>query len=324
MSVPEGFRFHTPDDPLDERARWALTRIFKLAPAVVDDLLADPDRRTLMRVADDGTLAGFVVFKDYKNVLLAPDNAFIARDDKELLAAPGLKVYSFEQIWYRDGDFDMERIVREVLPAMSEVLAGEALRHALVCLLPQGDGTRRLREILEELGFRLNPNVYCDYRLPMSQVPAVADDLPDAPEGLDLRSFEDAPEPALLADTFNRIFSGGEQVIDGAMVEAMLALPSFARDLSMWVARDGRVAGFVWLYRSSPTVAKLSLVGTDPDFRGQGLVLRCTPMLMRALERAGIEALTFTIQGDNKEPARIATALGVAPYQRRQTYIRAR
>ncbi|MBN2358288.1 MAG: hypothetical protein JXR83_02465 [Deltaproteobacteria bacterium] len=322
MNIPSGFRFYTPDDPLAPRTRWALERIFKLAPAAIETLLGDPDRRVLLRVADDETLAGFVVFKDYKQVLLAPDNAFIARDDKELLGAPGLKVYSFEQIWYRDGDFDMARIVRETLPAMSSVLEQESARHALLGLLPLGEATQPLRDLLLELGFHANPNMYCDYRFSLALVPPVGDDVPASPPGFDLRTFEQPPDPAEMARTFNRVFAGGEQAVDADMMAAIWKMRTFARDLSLWVARDGRVAGFIWIFRPDPLTAKLNLLGTDPDFRGRGIVLSCTPMFMRACQRAGIATLTFTIQSENREPAKIAAALGAVEYQRRQTYIR--
>ncbi|MFH1811307.1 MAG: GNAT family N-acetyltransferase [Pseudomonadota bacterium] len=324
MSIPEGFRFYSPDDALAERARWALTRIFKLAEVAADALLEDPARRMLMRVADDGTLAGFIVFKDYKSVLLSPDNAFIARDDKDLLATPGLKVYSFEQVWYRDNDFDMARILREVLPAMSTILDGEAVRYALLCLLPDGPSSQALADLLLEQGFHINPNVYCDYRFSLGQVPQVADDVPEAPVGVDLRSFAHPPDMTALVTTFNRVFAGGAEALEPAHVQAMLELPSFARDLSFWVAREGRVAGFVWMFWQAPGVAKLNLVATDPDFRGQGLVLSCTPVFMRACQRAGVHSLSFTIQSENREPQKIARSLGAVLTQRRQTYIRAR
>jgi len=322
MTVPPGFRFYTSDDALAPRTRWALERIFKLTPTAIDALFGDPGRRILLRVADDGTLAGFVVFKDYKQVLLAPDNAFIAREDKQLLGAPGLKVYSFEQIWYCDGDFDMARIVRETLPAMSAVLAQESARHALLGLLPLGAATQPLRDLLQEQGFHANPNMYCDYRFALAQVPIVGDDIPAAPPGVDLRTFVQPPDPVEMARTFNRVFAAGEVAVDAAMMAAMFELRSFARELSLWVARDDRVAGFIWIFRPDPLTAKLNLLGTDPDFRGRGLVLSCTPMFMRACQRAGIATLTFTIQSENREPARIAAALGAVEYQRRQTYIR--
>jgi hypothetical protein len=324
MAVPPGFRFFAPDDALAPRVRWALTRIFKLGEPAVDALLADPARRVLMRVADDGTQGGFIVFKDYKSVLLSPDNAFIARDDKDLLAAPGLQVYSFEQVWFRGDDFDMARILREVLPAMSQALDDEAVRHALLCLLPDGPTSEQLASLLLEQGFHINPNVYCDYRFALANVPAVADDVPAAPEGVDLRSFAQPPDAQALATTFNRVFAGGAEALEAAHVQAMLALPSFARELSWWVQREGRVAGFVWMFWQAPGVAKLNLVATDPDFRGHGLVLSCTPMFMRACQRAGVHTLTFTIQSDNREPQRIAASLGATLTQRRQTYIRAR
>lgn len=322
MSISAGFRFFTPDDALAPRTRWALERIFKLSPAAIDGLFGDPGRRILLRVADDGTLAGFVVFKDYKQVLLAPDNAFIAREDKQLLGAPGLKVYSFEQIWFRDGDFPMARIVRETLPAMSAILEQESARHALLGLLPLGAATQPLRDLLLELGFHANPNMYCDFRFDLAQVPQVGDDVPAAPPGVDLRSFEQPPDPAEMARTFNRVFAAGEIAVDAAMMTAMFELRTFSRELSLWVARDDRVAGFIWIFRPDPQTAKLNLLGTDPDYRGRGIVLSCTPMFMRACQRAGVSTLTFTIQSENREPAKIATALGAVEFQRRQTYIR--
>lgn len=322
MTVPDGFRFYTADDPLAARVRWALERIFALPRPRVDGLLCDPHRRLLMRVAEDGSLGGFVVFKDYKDVLLSPDNAFIGREDKALLGAPGLQVVSFEQVWYRDGDFDMARIIRETLPAMSQILADEVSRHAILCLLPEGPETLVMRELLEELGFHRNPNVYCDFRFVLTRVPAVDENLAAAPADIDLRSFTDPPDPDLLAATFNRVFAEKQDLLDPEAVQGMLELHSFAHELSFWVQREGRVAGFVLMYWSAPGVAKLSLVGTDPDFRGLGLVRTCTPSFMHACQRHAVRELHFTIHADNSRPARIAQALGAEAYQRRRTWLR--
>lgn len=324
MTLSREFRFYSDDDPVSERTRWVLGHVYELDNARIERILSDPRRRILMRIDEAGQLAGFVVFNDYKQQLLMPQNAFINPEDKELVASDSLAVYSFEQVWWRDEAFNFERIVREVFAAMSEALTAGYKRHALVGLLDDRAQNEPLRAVLLDLGFRPRPNAYRDYRLPLVTLPLVEEIRFEEADEFSVHTFEDPPGPAQMALTFNRVFAGGRPAIDAEFIEGMCEGPLFSRALSLWIGRGEQVAGFSWVERPAAHLADLQLLGTDPDFRRKGLVSRCLPVFMRTCQAQGIDTLAFSIESHNRAPSAMVDALGLKPFQTRNLLMRVR
>lgn len=78
------------------------------------------------------------------------------------------------------------------------------------------------------------------------------------------------------------------------------------KDALAWVAEiDERVAGFVAVYRRTPTFGEIHMIAVDPDFQRRDLGLRLTEFALDAMREQGIVvAMVETGDDPGHAPAR--------------------
>lgn len=151
--------------------------------------------------------------------------------------------------------------------------------------------------------------------------------LPDRPlpPGLTLRSYADSDAAELLRVNAAAFAHHPEQgAMDEADLRERMAEPWFdPAGLLVAVDDGGRMHGFHWTKRHSPTLGEVYVLGIDPDTQGGGLGKALTVAGLHHLIEGGAREVLLYVESDNEPAVGLYSALGFT-HAARDTHVRYR
>ncbi len=288
------------DDPLRTRVEDRVRQRYGRPPEAFG-----LDRRASTAVAavlDDDGLAGFGIFRDYRDPRLHLGNVVDLQRLGDVLGRPEVGLYQVALIEAEEGRLADADAARATVGAFREWLGRSFQRYALFITL-QERANRRAVPLYHELGFRPTGAPSRLMRLDFDRLARRIARAPALPPDLDPVFLDGATAAQRegLAEAYARVFlgaAGGTTV--QAQLDGVLSQPEACPELSLLLVRrgDGRVAGFLLADRPAGDVAHVGVVGVVPECRGQRLPFRSMPLLRDRAGALGVRAATFVTSSD--------------------------